>query len=116
MAMELLGPSCWGAVNSMHLPQDTFQDSEAWIDDGLDSQPVHEPLRMPSTEWIVKTGKGMLKVGVKLSVGQGFASRALHRLCTCCVHHAGAMPAQASKKIWRPQSVPLLSALLPPRL
>lgn len=64
MAMELLGPSCWGAANSMHLHQDVIEDSEAWSEDGLDSQPGHKSPRMPSTEWIVQTGKGMLKVGL----------------------------------------------------
>lgn len=58
LAMELLGPTCWEAVNAMHAQQDAIVGSSAgWSDDELDM-----PLRMPSTEWIVKTGQGMLKV------------------------------------------------------
>lgn len=59
LAMELLGPTCWEAANALHAQKDAIVGSSAgWSDD----EAFDMPLRLPSTEWIVKTGQGMLKV------------------------------------------------------
>jgi hypothetical protein len=61
LAMELLGPTCWEAANVMHAQQDAIVGGSAgWIDD---DEELHMPARLPTTEWIVRTGQGMLKVG-----------------------------------------------------
>lgn len=59
LAMELLGPTCWEAANAMYAQHNAIVgSSEGWTDD----EELDMPLRAPSTEWIVKTGQGMLKV------------------------------------------------------
>jgi hypothetical protein len=62
LAMELLGPTCWETVNAMHAQQTILEESSDWSDDESDSQSADRAyVRAPSTDWIVKTGKGMLK-------------------------------------------------------
>lgn len=63
LAMELLGPTCWQTVNTMRAQQDILEeDSSDWSEEESDSQSADRaPVRVPSTDWIVKTGKGMLK-------------------------------------------------------
>lgn len=97
MAMELLGPSIWDAANHMRMHQQVIEDSEAWSDDELDSQPAHESLCEPSTAWIVQTGKGMLQVRSACAAIKPAAKLLLHVL-TCLVHiacaYAHSLPAQ----------------------
>lgn len=63
LAMELLGATCWTAVNAMR----QYQEATACTDSGVDdsdaecSQPDIPSTREPSTAWVVETGKGMLK-------------------------------------------------------
>jgi hypothetical protein len=63
LAMELLGPTCWETVNAMRAQQATLEEgSSDWSEDDSDSKTADRaPVRAPSTDWIVKTGNGMLK-------------------------------------------------------
>lgn len=62
LAMELLGPTCWETVNAMRTQQTILEESSDWSEDEIDSQSADRAsVRVPSTDWIVKTGKGMLK-------------------------------------------------------
>lgn len=59
LALELVGPSLWDACKRMK------QAAEAAFE-GCYSDEEEQP-RVPSASWIIKTGKGMLKVcGVRL--------------------------------------------------
>jgi hypothetical protein len=64
LAMELLGATCWTAVNTMRQYQEATACTDSDVDDSdreSSSQPDIPSAREPSTPWIVQTGKGMLK-------------------------------------------------------
>lgn len=71
MAMTLVGKSLWHACDwiRMHAPES--DDFSGHSDD--EAQP---PGQCPSRDWIVKTGKGMLKVGMHWQCMQHSASLA----------------------------------------
>lgn len=67
--MQMLGPNVWHTVNTMRhahdiLSSDADSDIDCDDDDCSQSHPRSSSSTVPSVDWVVKTGKGMLKVGL----------------------------------------------------
>lgn len=91
LAMELLGATCWAAMNAIRQHHEATASTDSDDDDDAEYSSQHDnrpSTREPSTVWIVQTGKGMLKVSTH---GFGKARQAgpvRAFLCCLCLLHA----------------------------